>query len=280
MVKNCAGGVKLEELEVSLGGFHLGPLSVLAEAGAVTVIAGPNGSGKTTLLRALAGLLRHRGTVSMCGSTMDPLPGRRGLVEYVPARPQADPYARAGEVLEASGVEWGLVEELGLSDAVEGLLDRMMATLSSGQQRLVCLTRGLASPRPVLLVDEPFSNLDVANQALIVSALRRRASMGGVVIIAMHELHLLGMLASRVIVLEAGRVALEGPPNILSKHVDMLGEIYGAPLDVVGSGDLPIILPRLDAYQVPGGGSSQGEAPEGVPGFPTRSHDIEEGAPP
>ena len=241
----CLKGIEVEGLIARVAGFTLGPIDMVVPPGSVFAIVGPNGSGKTTLLRAVSGLIRAKGRIRVCGTERSLMvPGLQDSIEYVPAEPQADPYAKVEEILEASNIILQPVLGTGIVKAITPLLGKRMGSLSSGQRRLVCLTRGLLSHRPLLLVDEPFTHLDVAVQSLIARALRLRAQNGAIVIIALHELHWVARVADTVLLLHRGRPVLRGGPNVLAASIEIVSRIYGAPLEVVQTQEGPIILPR------------------------------------
>jgi energy-coupling factor transporter ATP-binding protein EcfA2 len=94
---------------------------------------------------------------------------------------------------------------------IEALADRDPARLSGGQQQLVAIA-GLLALRPAhLVLDEPTAQLDPAGTAMVAEALARLARNGASILVAEHKTDLLAGICSRVVVLEAGRVALDGP---------------------------------------------------------------------
>ena len=265
----CHGGVRLEAASAGYPGFTLGPVDLEVREGTVAALIGPNASGKTTLLRLLAGVLRLRsGRVSACGHEAGPggrVDGER-VASYLPAAPQADPWARVGEILEAAGA--GEPGWLGVPSR------RRFGELSSGQKRLVCLARALGRARPLLLADEPTAFLDVARQALVLGLLRRHAEEGGVVIAAMHELHLVETLADVVVVVSGGRIVASGPPGEVL-NPSLLSRVYGVELVEYRSPEgLRALAPRplnTGGPPGPGGGAERlaglhGEGGQGLPG--------------
>ncbi|HYQ01826.1 MAG TPA: ATP-binding cassette domain-containing protein [Polyangiaceae bacterium] len=144
--------------------------------GKVTRFQAPSGWGKSTALRLLAGLLRpERGSASCLGR--DPYV-HRGLVAYLPqgaALLEASiaenlrvlsnaPTARIQQISKLTGLDH-LLERLPMG--IETLLSSGGRNLSSGQRQLVLLTAACANPRPVVLLDEPTSQLDAASKARI-----------------------------------------------------------------------------------------------------------------
>jgi len=172
-----------------------------AEQGTMTVVRGPSASGKTTLLRCIAGLeIPDAGTVSLGGVCVSGNgvwvpPVRRGLGmvfqdhalwPHLSVRGHFDFVLRAARLPKrqrAARIE-RLLELLELTDCPRSLPH----ALSGGQQQRVGIGRALATEPPVLLLDEPFSNLDARLRGRILAELnRRRETAGTVVIVATHD---------------------------------------------------------------------------------------------
>lgn len=183
-------------------------------------LVGDNGSGKSTLLRLLNGLLLpDAGTVTVGGldtrRDRKRLPAAVGFVfqnvdhqiifptvrEEIAFGPLAQGMARA----QADAVAERLLARHGCA----GWGERAVADLSEGQKQLVCILSALASGPRLLLLDEPFSALDLTMR-LAFSA--RLAALDLQVVMASHDLHLFEGF-DRVLWLKAGRVAADGPPE-------------------------------------------------------------------
>jgi ABC-type lipoprotein export system ATPase subunit len=193
-------------------------VGVTFAAGRLSVVAGPSGSGKSTLLRVLAGLHRPTaGSVVVAGTELTGLrtgqlrrPRRRttgfvlqspadNLVEHLTALEQVELAARL------RGARGGAAE---LLDAV-GLADRggaRPAELSGGEQQRVAFAAGAVGDPTVLLADEPTAQLDAANAAALVAALRRLVERGATIIVSSHD-HDVIDAADDVLHLRHGRVA-------------------------------------------------------------------------
>ncbi len=202
-------------------------LTLDAPAGATTVVLGPNGAGKSTLLQALAGLLPlERGRVALGEVVLDE-PERgirvptadRGLgvvfqggllfdhltvTENVAFGPRARGRSRA----DAAAIAATWLERLGAT----GLADRRPAELSGGQAQRVALARALATDPACLLLDEPFSALDVSGRA------RLRHVLGDVLedvagprVLVTHDPTEAFLLGDVVHVVEDGRTSQVGP---------------------------------------------------------------------
>jgi molybdate transport system ATP-binding protein len=191
------------------------------EPGEVLAVIGPNGAGKSTLLHALAGLVDVEGTARLGGVDLLALPVRQRRVGLVFQGQLLFPHltaldnvafglrARGGSrtAAEATAREW--LERFGIAD----LAGRRPGQLSGGQAQRVAIARALATEPDVLLLDEPFTGLDVSVQmALRIELGRHLRDFPGVVLLVTHDAIDALTLADRVLVLDEGRVAQVGPP--------------------------------------------------------------------
>jgi len=170
-------------------------LSLNAKAGRILAITGPSGSGKTTLAHVLAGLLPpDRGEVLLDGAPLSRaaiwlqpslVPQDYGLVATLTAAETvALPLqARAQPRSEIRGHAARWLEAIGL----EACAARPVRELSGGQRQRVAIARALALQAPVLVMDEPTSELDAANRDTVLSLLAREAERGRVLIVVSHD---------------------------------------------------------------------------------------------
>ncbi|SCW90789.1 ABC transporter ATP-binding protein [Ancylobacter rudongensis] len=238
--------------------------------GGVTALIGPNAAGKTTLLRALAGLVPARGSVRLghIGPTAPivhpieltrlPISQHARHVTYMPqALPQrvaltvfeatlsALMSARSDRVLsqtQAQARALEVLERLGILDLSRRGLDE----LSGGQRQLASLAQSLVREPTVLLLDEPTSALDIHHQMRVmqlVAELARERSI--IVVIVLHDIAQAARYCQRIVVLEQGLVAADGPPE-QAITPEMLARVYKveARVEPCSQGFLQVIVDR------------------------------------
>lgn len=197
-------------------------LSFSVPAGECLAIEGPSGAGKTRLLRAIADLDRADGHVFLDGAErgeMAPDAWRR-RVRYVAAEPGWwAPTPRAH--MPTTARVGRLVANLGLDD---GLLDRPLAELSTGQRQRLALVRALADEPAALLLDEPTASLDHDNALLVEELVRFECLAGRRVLLVSHDPAQIDRLAharlllgpaSRAAATDAAPIAID-PPDVLA----------------------------------------------------------------
>lgn len=181
--------------------------------GEAVALMGPNGSGKSTVLRILGTLLRpNAGSASVNGlDVVNDASAVRAQVGYLAHAPGLYDDLTARENLEFAADMLGLDHS-----SVESSLDRAgLATMannrargfSAGMQRRLALARLIMRRSSVLLLDEPYSNLDEAGIEVMNSVIRDVLSRGGAALLALHELAPARGILHRTLVLADGRVA-------------------------------------------------------------------------
>lgn len=185
LAPRVVGGVVLEHVSKSFGGIEvLKDVDIRLPAGTITEIIGDNGAGKTSLLRILAGTLSpSAGEVLVSGS-----PPGRGLAALVPAgdralywrltgRQELEFFARVTglDLTEARQLAAAAAEALGIGR----LMDQQIGTFSTGQRRRLMVARSLVGCAPVLLLDEPYADLDDSARGVVDAAVRGWVSEGG-----------------------------------------------------------------------------------------------------
>lgn len=209
------------DIALSIGELEL---EAAFEARGITALIGENGAGKSTILKALLGELRpHRGTIRAGDRLL--LSTERGIdvptqarqIGYVPQR-----YALFPHLDVAGNIGFGLrgldrrerdarVRSLADDFELGELLDRRPATLSGGQAQRVAIARSLAVRPRALLLDEPMSALDAGAKKRMRGFLAEHlADLDIPTLLVTHDVADLGELGSRVVVLDAGKVAQIG----------------------------------------------------------------------
>jgi ABC-type sugar transport system ATPase subunit len=218
--------VALEAVAKSFGATAvIPPLDLAVEAGEFLVLVGPSGCGKSTLLRLIAGLeTPTAGRVAIDGRDVTKLePSERGLAMVFQS------YALYPHMSVAQNLDFGLemagmpvserasrVSEVARVLRLDPLLDRRPAQLSGGQRQRVAIGRAIARRPALLLLDEPLSNLDAELRAeMRLELARLHAELGGTMIHVTHDQVEAMTLASRIVVLDGGRVRQVGSPEDL-----------------------------------------------------------------
>ena len=192
-------------------------ISFSIKEGEFVGLVGPNGAGKSTTIKMLTGqLFPSEGQVLICGIDMskDPNLGRAAL-GYVPEFPDLYPYLSAREMLTfvtqirgGGDIEWAL-ELTGLgADA-----DRFIREYSQGMRRKTAIACALVSKPKVLILDEALNGLDPPSVERVLKALDEVRAQGTSILLSTHVLDTLERIASRIIMLKDGQVALDGSPR-------------------------------------------------------------------
>jgi branched-chain amino acid transport system ATP-binding protein len=195
-------------------------VSLEVEAGEIVTVVGSNGAGKTTLLRALNGLIRPTaGTVTLDGVDIT---GRatekmaaQGLM-HVPENRLCFPSLTVRDNLTlgawSRGGRGDLAAVLELFPRLQPRLGQAAGTLSGGEQQMVSIGRGLmASPKAIML-DEPSIGLAPKVVAEIMKVLTELRSRGLAVLLVEQNVRASFGIADRAVVMQRGRVVLEGTP--------------------------------------------------------------------
>nr|WP_052069882.1 ABC transporter ATP-binding protein [Rhodococcus fascians] len=174
-------------------------------------IIGPNGAGKSTLLRILAGVLQPTsGSVTVDGETharYGYLGHRSALSETLTVADNLRYWTQVAEI-QKSAVDSAIATALDRLD-LDGIAEQSVSTLSRGQRQRVALARVLLTDPHVVVLDEPFANVDPPTRGLIARLLLRIATdVNTTVIVSSHDLDQIESIASTILVLDAGHVVL------------------------------------------------------------------------
>ena len=158
--------------------------------GEAVIVAGPNGAGKSTLLRAIAGLLPLAGGALTLDGEAEEIPQAlhyvghsEGMKPSLTVRENLDFW---GAFLARDGARGRSPQEALAAFGLAHVLDIPAAYLSAGQKRRAALARLLVAPRPIWLLDEPTTALDVRSQDALAKIMAEHRAGGGMVMAATH----------------------------------------------------------------------------------------------
>src|SRR5438067_1978397 len=191
-------------------------VSFEARPGEVLGLLGPNGSGKSTTVKILTGLLRPTsGEVHLDGAdAFDDLEAYKAGLGYVPEEPHLYSYLTGPEYLRLVGRLRGIPEG-GLDDKIDrflqllGIYDDRYQTLSSyskGMRQKVLITAAVLHDPRLVVLDEPFSGLDVSAARVLKGFVRTLAEQGKMVLFSSHVLEVVEQVCSRVVILKDGQI--------------------------------------------------------------------------
>ena len=215
-------------------------IDLCVASGEILALFGPNGAGKSTLLRILAGLARPTtGSVHVAGLDV----GRDGdsvrrVIGVLAHGHQLYEALTARENLLFAATMLGLdrpterVSEVLSKVGLEGVAEGRVRTFSSGMKRRLALAKLMLSEPKIMLLDEPFTNLDLQATKLLEEFIMASKTAGATTLLATHNLTMGFALADRMIILQQGRlvfdarreeVSLESLRSLFALH----GELWG-----------------------------------------------------
>jgi len=221
--------IEIDAVSVTLGDTAvLDSVSTTIDEGRLVGLVGPNGAGKTTLLRVINGVLDpDQGSVRVTGQDVSALDSRATsqLVATVPQSTASTfefPVRRIVEMGRTphigrfgtrTSADRDAVDEAMDRAAVSHLADRPVTEVSGGERQRVFLARALAQETPILLLDEPTSDLDVNHQVRTLDLVTDLVDEGRTVVAAIHDLDLAARYCDELRLLHDGRIRAAGTPE-------------------------------------------------------------------
>lgn len=224
----------------------LHPLTLTLPRGQVIGLLGHNGSGKSTLMKVLARQMpATSGTVRLAGCPLEDYRARdfSRRVAYLPQQTPATDGLRVAELVGFGRYPWhgaigrvSRTDRARVADALEvtgtvAMADRVVDTLSGGERQRAFLAMLVAQDADCLLLDEPISALDVAQQLEVMSLVRALVDGGRSVVVILHDVNIAARYCDRLLVLAQGRrIAWDATDRLM--HPDWLEAIYGVRMGV------------------------------------------------
>lgn len=224
------GAIEIDGLHCGFGTKKvLNGISCTFEEGSFYALMGANGCGKTTLLKNIAHLIEpQQGSIRIMGRDVREY-GARQLAQtmaFVQQHPQTDLEFSAFEIVlmgrnpyqrrlqnESQG-DWKVVEESMRQTGTWHLRFAKPSEMSGGELQRVMIARALAQQSPLLLLDEPLANLDIAHQFEIMELLQRLRNTEGLqhrtILLVIHDLNLALQYCEQLLLLQEGRVFFQG----------------------------------------------------------------------
>jgi len=198
----------------------------------VTVVMGPNGTGKSSLLLAIAGMLPVSGEIILWSKPLSAY-SRAGIAREIAWQGDLPPtefgltvaqrLRLAGESDDADIHAPARLMEM------DGLLDRALGELSSGERQRVELAALMLRDTPVWLLDEPTAHLDLRHQITCLKMLRRQAEHGRAIVVVLHDIQQAVSIADDVVLLDGGGNIETGTAAAMLTR-ERLQAVFGVPL--------------------------------------------------
>jgi manganese/iron transport system ATP-binding protein len=238
------GGIMARDVTVTYRNGHMAlhDASFEIPRGTITALVGVNGAGKSTLFKAIMGFVpAAHGEILLLGKTVkDAL--RENLVAYVPQAEEVDwafpvlvedvvmmgRYGKMGFLRRASKADHAAVDEALRRVNMLEFRKRQIGELSGGQRKRVFLARALAQDGQVILLDEPFTGVDVKTEEQIITLLRELRDEGRVMLVSTHNLGSVPDFCDRTVLVK-GTVLAYGTTEDVFTH-DNLERAFGGVL--------------------------------------------------
>lgn len=241
-------------------------LSITIPSGKITSIIGPNGCGKSTLLRALSRLLiPTSGHVTLDTRRLEEYPRKQlaqilGLMPQSPVVPEGiivsdlvgrGRYPYQGLLGRWDNRDYEVVADALAATRTKELAHRPVDELSGGQRQRVWVAMALAQETDILLLDEPTTYLDIANQLEILDLLIDLNSRSRTTIVmVLHDMNLAARYSDHLIAMKSGAIVAAGPPKTVIT-ADTMHEVFGIDCVVIDDpiSDTPLVTPKSRHHQ-------------------------------
>ncbi|OAM21093.1 iron ABC transporter permease [Eikenella corrodens] len=229
-----AASISVESVTVRYSNGHTAILDVsfTLQGGTTCALVGVNGSGKSTLFKSLMGQIKPKsGSIRLCGLPV-PQALKRNLVAYVPQSEEVDwqfPVSVYDVVMQG---RYGYLNFLRLPKAedkrkvqaamervgIAHLAQRQIGELSGGQKKRVFLARALAQQSKIILLDEPFTGVDVKTEDAIVDLLGQLRAQGHLILVSTHNLGMVPDFCDQVVMINRTVLAAGRTEHTFNQH--------------------------------------------------------------
>jgi ABC-type branched-subunit amino acid transport system ATPase component len=236
-----AGALRVDKLSMRFGGLKVfEDLSLTLAPRDILGVIGPNGAGKTTLINVICGKLKPTaGRVFLGGQEVGGKSthamSRMGLVRSFQqtntfrVATVRENLSRAIRFSSGSEASWRRMEELLDRFELSHRLDEQSDKLPYGLQKMLGLLLAYATTPKVLLLDEPAAGLEGRERSRVDDFVHHaRQDLGCAILIVEHDMDLIRRLCPRIMVLDAGRLLAEGPPDEVLSRRDVIDAYVGA----------------------------------------------------
>lgn len=240
----CTASIEAKEVTVRYNNGHtaIHDVSFRLEGGTTCALVGVNGGGKSTLFKSLMGLIKPQlGEVKLCRLPIEQAL-KCNLISYVPQSEEVDwqfPISVYDVVMQG---RYGYMNFLRISKALDKqkvqeamervdithLADRQIGELSGGQKKRVFLARALAQQSKVILLDEPFTGVDVKTENAIVELLGQLRAEGHLILVSTHNLGSVPDFCDQVVMLN--RTILAAGKTETTFNQENLERVFGGVL--------------------------------------------------
>ena len=248
--------------------FKYGNMNVIQEIttdfkpGELVSLVGPNGAGKTTLLKLLSGTLKpSSGKIYIYDQLSYNLThkNRAIWISMVPQNPKLpdeisiSDFVMLGRNPHLGLLQWESKEDFNIAresmflTEIDYLSKRKLGEISGGEKQRAMLALAITQQSPIMLLDEPTSNLDISHQMKvmkIIKKIHKQKSEFGVTVLAIHDLNIAAQFSDRILLFSKGSIAADGTPKeVLTKK--NIKSIYGSEVTIITHPEhgTPVILP-------------------------------------
>lgn len=254
---------------VAVSNYICRDINLSVKDGELMVLLGPNGAGKTTLLNIVAGLIEYEGSVLFDNSPVDDIPSHQRGVGYLFQDLALFPHLNV-----SANIAYGIKVQKQKKDSIEARINELLhvmkiehlahrfpRNLSGGERQRVALARALAPSPHILLLDEPFSNLDFSTAKLLRTELRHLQKKFGITMIYVtHNQREAEEISDTIAVIHEGSIEQVGTADeiFFNPHNKNVSDFIGSPnilyctscrtlghgLMEIDTGSLTIVVPN------------------------------------